>query len=265
MVGAEEPQKSTAPELPGWNLVWADEFNVDGAPDPANWTYEKGFVRNNELQWYQSENATCKDGTLIIEGRREERPNPDFKKGSTSWRTNRELIQYTSSSLKTRGLHSWQFGRFEVRARIVTKPGLWPAIWFLGVEGKWPRNGEIDLMEFYRGMILANACWGPWDSSRTPVAELGDPATWDQRFHLWRMDWDKDAITLFVDGKRLNTIDLKKTIADRGNGPENPFHQPHYMLLNLAIGGTSGGDPSKTPFPSRYEIDYVRVYQKARE
>lgn len=252
-----------------YRLVWSDEFDRDGPPDPANWRYEEGFVRNQELQWYQPENAVCRDGLLIIEGRREKKPNPRYEEGSRSWRQNREFIEYTSACLITRGKHAWQFGRFEIRARIVAEEGLWPAIWFLGVDGRWPYNGEIDLMEYYDDSILANACWGSerrgqptWDSSKTPLESLGG-ADWDQDFHVWRMDWDEERIALYLDDRLLNTIDLTQTLNPPGQGPQNPFHQPHYLLLNLAIGGTRGGDPSQTHFPTRYEIDYVRVYQKS--
>lgn len=253
-----------------YKLVWADEFNKDGAPDPANWRFEHGFVRNNELQWYQPENAFCEDGLLVIEGRRERKPNPNYDPQSQSWRRNREFIEYTSSCLITRGLHSWQYGRFEIRARIKTQEGLWPAIWFLGVNGRWPNNGEIDLMEYYGGNILANAAWGSetrrsgtWDDSRTPVESFGDPE-WDETFHVWRMDWDSESIQLYLDDQLLNSVDLSTTLNPPNRRPENPFHQPHYLLINLAIGGTQGGDPSETKFPTRYEIDYVRVYQSNR-
>jgi beta-glucanase (GH16 family) len=252
-----------------YRLVWADEFEVDGRPDPENWSYEHGFVRNRELQWYQPENAYIEGGRLVIEGRRERRENPNYREGSKNWKESRKYIEYTSACLVTKGLHSWQYGRFEIKARIKAEDGLWPAIWFLGVEGEWPSNGEIDLMEFYQGMILANACWGTknrwkakWDSFKKPVASFGDP-DWDEKFHIWRMDWDRDSIKLYLDDELLNTIDLSKTINPTDRGPKNPFRQPHYLLLNLAIGGTAGGDPSKTDFPTRYEIEYVRVYQKS--
>jgi len=251
-----------------YRLVWADEFEEDGKPNPDNWTFEHGFVRNNEFQWYQPENAFCEGGRLIIEGRREKKKNPNYQRNSKSWKKNRAFAEYTSACVRTRGLHSWQFGRFEVKAKIKAEEGLWPAIWFLGVDGQWPSNGEIDLMEYYDGKILANACWGTeeagkpmWDSSRTPVESFGD-REWDEKFHIWRMDWDAAGIKLYLDGMLLNTIDLTQTINPTDRGPNNPFHQPHYLLLNLAIGGTQGGDPSKTAFPTRYEIDYVRVYQK---
>jgi len=251
-----------------YRLLWSDEFEKDGSPDPKNWTFEKGFVRNEEFQWYQEDNAFCKDGKLVIEGRRGQKENPDYKEGSSNWKENRKFAEYTSSAITTKGLHSWKYGRFEVKARIKTQSGLWPAVWFLGVEGEWPSCGEIDLMEYYKGNILANACWGTgqrwkaeWNTSRKPVASFAGSG-WDESFHVWRMDWDKDYIELYVDDILLNTIDLSKTVNPTDRGPQNPFHQPHYMLLNLAIGGSCGGDPSKTPFPTSYEIEYVRVYQK---
>ena len=106
-----------------WQLVWADEFNTNGAPNPANWTYEHGFVRNHELQWYQPENAYCTNGLLVIEARRESRPNPLFATSSHDWRKSRPTIEVTSASLTTRGLHTFNQGKFELRARIDTRLG----------------------------------------------------------------------------------------------------------------------------------------------
>jgi beta-glucanase (GH16 family) len=254
----------------GYELVWSDEFNKDGRPDPNNWTYERGFVRNQELQWYQPDNARCQNGLLIIEGRRERMENPRYRPDSRDWRRSREYAEYTSSSLTTRRLHSWKFGRFEMRGRIDTRPGLWPAFWTLGIKGPWPSNGEIDIMEYYRGVLLANAAWAgekrwaaQWDDSRKPITEFNDP-NWSQKFHIWRMDWDADSIKLYVDDLLLNQVDLKETINKNGDG-KNPFHQPHYIILNLAIGGTSGGDPSDTKFPATFEVDYVRIYQRTSQ
>ena len=254
------------PNYPGYALVWADEFARDGAPDPKNWDYERGFVRNRELQWYQPENARQAGGLLIIEARRERLRNSNFEAGSSDWKRNREYAEYTSASLMTRGLHSWRYGRFEMRGRIDTRPGMWPAFWTLGVTGPWPHNGEIDIMEYYSGVLLANAAWGGakpfqpiWADMRKPITSFDQ--SWSSQFHVWRMDWDERAIVLSVDGQRLNEVDLTRTVNQDGSGT-NPFHHPHYLLVNLAIGGTQGGDPSKTSFPGRYEVDYVRVYQR---
>jgi len=157
IIAKETKSSSNSNPSTGLKLVWSDEFNKDGRPDPNNWTYERGFVRNQELQWYQPENARCENGMLIIEGRRQRKENPRYRADGRDWRQNREYAEYTSASLTTRRLHSWKFGRFEMRGRIDTRAGLWPAFWTLGIEGSWPSNGEIDIMEYYRGMLLANA------------------------------------------------------------------------------------------------------------
>ena len=259
--------KKSAPSYAGYKLVWADEFNKDGRPEPEKWTYEQGFVRNSELQWYQPDNARCENGLLIIEGRRERKKNPRYKPNSKNWRENRQYAEYTSASVTTKGLHKWMYGRFEMRGRIDTRAGLWPAFWTLGVKGRWPSNGEIDIMEYYRGMLLANAAWGTekrwvpkWDDIRIPITDFNDP-NWSKKFHVWRMDWDVNSIKLYVDEILLNTIDLKTTF-NKDKERKNPFRQPHYIILNLAIGGSSGGDPSNTKFPARFEVDYVRIYKK---
>ena len=255
-----------APQIPGMKLVWADEFDKDGAPDPTKWNFESGFARNEEAQWYQPDNAVIKDGMLVIEARRERKPNPTYKAGSTDWRTKREWIEYTSSSLTTNGKAAWTYGHFEMRARIDTRAGLWPAFWTVGQNGEWPSGGEIDIMEYYRGKLLANFVWGTnkrwngkWNAKTKPISDF--EADWSSKFHVWTMDWDENLITLAVDGMVLNTQDVNKTIngdAER----KNPFRAPQFILVNTAVGGQNGGDPSKTEFPSRFEIDYVRVYQK---
>jgi len=253
-----------------YELVWADEFDRDGQPDPNNWTYENGFVRNKELQWYQPDNARCENGLLIIEGRRERKENPNYKPDSDNWKQNREFAEYTSASLTTRRLHSWMYGRFEMQGRIDTRPGLWPAFWTLGVQGEWPSCGEIDIMEYYQGTLLANAAWGTekrwvpkWDDLKKPITDFNDP-NWSAKFHVWRMDWGANSIKLYVDDELLNTVDLGETFNKDKEG-KNPFRQPHYIIANLAIGGTVGGDPSNTEFPAKYEIDYIRIYQKKTE
>jgi beta-glucanase (GH16 family) len=252
----------TIPVPPGYKLVWSDEFNKDGPPDSTNWNYEQGFVRNEELQWYQPANAWCKNGILTIQARREQKPNPNYVADSKDWRRNRPTIDYTSACLRTSGLHTWKYGRFEMRGRIDIDRGCWPAWWALGVQGRWPGNGEIDMMEFYRGKLLANiACQdangkAQWFSRTKPV-----DSAWAAKFHVWRMDWSEDSIELYVDDLLLNKVALSALVNKDGSNFE-PFKQPEYMLLNLAIGGQNGGDPAATPFPRRFEVDYVRVYQK---
>ena len=258
---------SVLPATAQYKLVWSDEFNTDGPPNPANWKPEIGFVRNHEQQWYQGENAYCKDGKLIIEAKKEKIKNPNYVANSTNWKESREYSEYTSASIITAKKQSWQYGRFEIKAKIDTRPGMWPAFWTLGNQGRWPENGEIDIMEFYRGMLLANACWGGsepykgvWSTTKKPITEFNDPQ-WSDKFHIWRMDWDEKNISLYVDDQLLSSVDLEKTY--NTNQPTfNPFRQPHYILLDLAIGGDNGGDPSKTTFPGKFEVDYVRVYQK---
>jgi beta-glucanase (GH16 family) len=252
----------------GYTLVWADEFDKPGRPDSANWTYEEGFIRNRELQWYQPENATVADGMLVIEAKREKKANPNYEAGGKGWRSGKEFADYTSASVTTKGLHSWKYGRFEMRGRIDTRPGLWPAWWTLGVDGRWPAGGEIDIMEYYRGVLLANvACASDnprepeWWTTKKPLSTFND-AQWSNKFHLWRMDWDEKGIKLYVDGQLLNSVPLSDTVNQDKSGV-NPFKAPQYMILNLAVGGESGGDPIETKFAARFEIDYVRVYQKA--
>ncbi|WP_018626600.1 glycoside hydrolase family 16 protein [Niabella aurantiaca] len=258
---------NTGPRLAkdGYRLVWSDEFNKQGAVDTAVWRFEKGFERNHELQWYQRENAWCENGLLVIEAQKETRPNPRYREGSREWRDQRPQIEYTSSSINTRGTKSWQYGRFVMRAKIRTGKGLWPAFWTLGTRREWPSNGEIDIMEYYRGDLLANIACGTterykakWFTVKKPVASFGDK-NWSEKFHIWRMDWDEKEIKLYVDDQLMNQVPLDQLVNPDGF---HPFKQPHYILLNLAIGGDNGGDPSLTAFPSRYLVDYVRVYQK---
>ncbi len=269
-VDPTKPDEGTPPKIDGMTLVWNDEFSKDGKPDAANWRYETGFVRNQELQWYQSDNASVKNGLLVIEGRKQQVPNPNYVSGSTDWKKNRQYAQYTSSSINSSGLKTWKFGRFDIRARINTQKGSWPAIWTLGVSGEWPSNGEIDILEFYQigGVpgILANFAWGTttrweakWDGANKPLSYfVNKDAKWVDKFHIWTMDWGRDTIRLLLDGELMNEALVKNMANPDGS---NPFLQNHYLLLNLAL-GANGGDPSGSTFPILYEVDYVRVYQK---
>lgn len=267
---------ATIPSYDGYALVWHDEFDNDGLPS-KEWSYEQGFVRNNELQWYQDKNATVADGCLVIEGRQERVKNPDYVEGSGDWKLQRKYAEYTSSSLTTQNSFAFHFGRIEVRAKIPTATGSWPAIWLLGDKWEWPNNGEIDILEYYikngRPSILANACWGDkglwqavWNESVTPFSHFTTKdKDWSKKYHVWKMDWDENYMSIYVDDEFLNKIDLKTTY-NKGydDNFENPFvsnEMKHYILLNLAIGG-NGGTPDISAFPLKYQVDYVRVYQK---
>lgn len=258
-----------------WKLVWSEEFNNDGDYNREVWEAERGFVRNHEAQWYQEENAYQKGGCLVIEAKKERRSNPTYKtEGRRDWRSEREFIEYTSSSLTTRRSFSFLYGRLEVRAKIPTGGGAWPAIWLLGKDMPWPSCGEIDVMEYYRikGVphILANAAWGNnrqysavWDSKAIPFSHFTekDPQ-WAEKFHIWRMDWNAESIRIYLDDELLNEIPLSQTVNGSIGQHLNPFMRPQYLLLNLAIGGDNGGQIDDGAMPMRYEIDYVRVYQQ---
>ncbi|HLP36032.1 glycoside hydrolase family 16 protein [Lacibacter sp.] len=249
-----------------YKLVWFDEFTKDGVPDPKKWKFENGFVRNEEAQWYQQENAICENGYLVITGKKERKPNPNFIQGSTSWKTNRAFIEYTSSSVVMQREHAFQYGKIEVRAKIDAQTGLWPAIWTVGVSGEWPSNGEVDIMEYYEDKILANFAIAEkerykaiWDGASVKLDSLGGKK-WADQFHVWTLEWSENEMKIFVDDLLLNSIDLKQSI-NKSDG-KNPFRQPHYLLLNLAMGGNRGGSLVNTILPSKYMIDYVRIYQK---
>ena len=124
-------------------------------------------------------------------------------------------------------------------------------------------------MEYYRNMVLANVAWGAtgrdivWNSTKKQLAAFNDPA-WSTKFHTWRMDWDKDSLSLYLDGELRNKQELSKTI-NGGNAQDNPFHRPMYLILNEAIGGQQGGDPAKSTFPMKFEVAYVKVWQRPSE
>lgn len=257
------------------NLVWSDEFDSDGLVDSGKWSFENGFVRNYEQQWYSSDNAFQKDGLLVIEARQADFPCPSYNPHSGNWRNSRERVSYTSASITTKGKFSFRKGTLEVRARIPVCKGAWPAIWTLGEKLPWPANGEIDILEFYRidnkPTILANACWASddeedpvWDSSYTALEHFTakDPE-WARKFHVWRLDWTDDELCIYLDDELLNRIDIRKAVNGKAGGRQgvNPFDYEHYLLLNLALDKrVDSFDPKD--FPIRYEIDYVRLWQK---
>ena len=254
-----------------YKLVWADEFNNDGPIDSKYWSFEKGFVRNQEPQWYQEDNAVCEGGNLVITARKETVENPNYQEGSSSWQLNRPTAAYTSSSVITNGKIDLLYGRMEVRAKIPTTSGAWPAIWckgYPGTNGSWPACGEVDILEFYSKGIFANVCWSDekgtsqWRTVKTPFTHFtGMDKDWSDKYHTWRMDWDSTSIRLFLDDELLNVTSLKRTVQPVGDfcKTENPFKTPMFLLLNLALKSGDGIDESV--FPLKYYVDYVRFYQ----
>jgi len=236
-----------------WKLIWNDEFEQDGLPDPQKWTYDVGYIANNEKQYYtreRSENTRIEDGLLIIEAIRE------------PW----EGFEYTSGRLITRGLHEWTYGRFEIKAKVPLGVGTWPAIWMLGAnirEVGWPKCGEIDIMEhvgfdpnIVHGNIHTRAYNHTRGTNKGNEIELEKP--WDN-FHVYAVEWFEDRIDFYVDDVKYFTFEKEPD----ANDDVWPFDKPHYLLLNLAIGGNWGGRQGidDSVFPHRFYIDYVRVYE----
>lgn len=233
--------------------VWSDEFNTPGLPDSAKWDYEVGLIRNTELQYYtykRSENARIQDTVLIIEARKES------YKGAG----------YTSASLISRYKGDWLYGKFEIRAKVPTGKGTWPAIWMMptyGEYGGWPRSGEIDIME-YVGMnpssLYFTAHFGTdpgsgHKSSGNSTTSISQPYN---KFITFSLVWSPDKLEWFADGVKYHTY--TRTSDD----PKVwPFNKMFYFILNLAYGGSWGAQQGidDTKLPHKFYIDYVRVYQ----
>lgn len=280
-LGVPDDHKVTVDE-DEYTLLWHDEFNGVGSPNPDMWSFEKGFVRNNEDQWYSSNNAVQRDNALVITAREERLKNPNYNPGATggnAWKQKREFAEYTSACIVAKGEYAFRYGYMEVRAKIPTGQGCWPAIWSTGNWYEWPLGGEIDMMEFYHNKILANVCWGgnyrwsgTWDSSSHAITDFtAEDKKWTDKYHVWTMVWDEKFIRLYLDDKLLNETDLNTTWNKGAHGASdggdiNPYKNNYEgfgqrMMLNLAIGGNNGS-PIECSFPQEYCIDYVRIYQK---
>ncbi len=235
-------------------LLWSDEFNYNGLPDYTKWAYDTGGHGwgNNELQYYteaDTNNVLVKGGKLTITAKKETKDKNAF----------------TSARLVTRGKQDFKYGKIEVRAKLPAGRGTWPAIWMLGTninEVDWPKCGEIDIMEhvgYDPGVIvgtvhsdLYNHIKGTQISGRVKLEDF------DTEFHTYAVDWSKEKIDFLIDDKLYLSIPNKyKTLA------EWPFDAPHYLLLNLAIGGDWGGKEGidESIFPVKFEVDYVRWFE----
>lgn len=264
-LAASTPAASQDGGLEGYRLVWNDEFNIDGLPDPARWTYDiernaEGWY-NRELQYYSAgrpENARVEGGRLIIEARLESldpATTPDW--GGQD---------YTSARLITRGLAQWTYGFFEVRAKVPCGRGTWPAAWLLPVApAEWPAGGEIDILEHVghdvgvvHGTVHTtryNHTRGTERGGRKRVADACGA------FHRYQVLWTPEAINFGVDD--VGYYSFRND--GRGDRATWPFDQPFYAILNVAVGGDWGGVEGidRRAFPQALEVDYIRVFQSA--
>jgi beta-glucanase (GH16 family) len=238
-----------------WRLVWSDECSgaSGSAPDPGKWGYDIGGTGwgNNEKQYYtdSTNNAYLDgDGHLVIKAMKE----------------NREGMPYTSARLVSKNKGDWTYGRIEVRAKLPSGKGIWPAIWMLPTDwayGPWPISGEIDMME-QRGSdplkVFGTIHFGnPWkyigSDYRLP----------DGGYHVYAVEWESHEIRWYVDGNLYQTRQANEWYSSGGPSPA-PFNKRFHMLLNVAVGGNLDGDPDgSTTFPQTMLIEYVRVYERA--
>ncbi|MBZ5858543.1 glycoside hydrolase family 16 protein [Flavihumibacter profundi] len=227
-------------------LVWSDEFNTNGRPDPAKWIFETGTGSNgwgnNELEYYTDrvENAVVQDGVLRI----------------TAIKENYKGSQYTSARMITKGKFEFKYGKVEVRAKLPAGVGTWPAIWMLGGDigtAGWPACGEIDIME-HRGSE-PNKIFGTLHyPGRSGGNADGNTRVIDNAttgFHIYSVDWSAKAIKIYVDGQLIHTVT---------NSAGIPFNKNFFCILNVAMGGGFAGavDPAFTS--AAMEVDYIRVY-----
>ncbi|TVR60622.1 MAG: glycoside hydrolase family 16 protein [Gemmatimonadales bacterium] len=245
-----------------WTLVWSDEF--DGSElDPEKWSVQVGDGcaegicgwGNNELQWYQADNIEVSGGFLTITAREE-------RVGGQS---------YTSARIRTKGKGDWTYGRIDVRARLPTGQGLWPAIWMLPSDdryGTWAAGGEIDIMELVGhqpdrvyGTLHYGGEWPDNVYSGAPYVLTS--GTFADRFHTFTVEWEEGEIRWYVDGRHYQT----QTQWHSTGGPfPAPFDQPFHLLLNVAVGGNWPGNPdARTTFPQSMVVEYVRVYSREVE
>jgi len=235
-------------------LIWNDEFDGSGLPNPNKWGYERGYVRNSEMQYYtfeRIENVEQRNGSLVITARNDS-PMIDGA-----------IRAVTSASIRSSG--NWKYGRIEVRAKLPSSLGTWPAIWMMPASnsyGEWPRSGEIDVMEYVGhdpDRIYFNLHTEKYNhtkgNGRGTSVNFPNP---DQDYHVYAIEWFEDHIDWFLNDRKVFTVE------NDGTGWEAwPLDQPFYLILNFAFGGSWGGQKGVdlTKLPMEYSIDYVRVFQ----
>ncbi|SOD99286.1 glycoside hydrolase family 16 protein [Spirosoma fluviale] len=230
-----------------YKLVWSDEFNGKGAPDPKKWDYEVGYIRNKELQYYTKEttNARRYKGNLEITVRKE--PMNGYA--------------YTSGSVISKGKADWTYGKIEGRFKLPSGQGLWACFWTLGAnidQIGWPSCGEIDIFEHINTepMIHGTGHWAS-DSSKHVMNGKSSPEIDVTQWHTYSVIWTPTAITWYIDDVQFHEMPIAK-----GINSTQEFHAPHYVLINLPIGGSWPGPPNETtPLPATMYCDYIRVYK----
>lgn len=244
---------------PGWTLVWSDEF--DGtALDESKWSLQLGDGcpnlcgwGNAELQTYTAQNHSVSDGTLKITAREE-------SDGT-----------FTSTRMRTLGKGDWTYGRFEIRAKLPTGQGLWPAIWLLFSEdtyGGWAASGEIDIMEAIGsepGEVFGTLHYGGPAPGNVFSGEPFDLTfgTYDEDFYVFTIEWEEGEIRWYVNNMLYQTQTSDDWFTTGSDNPAAPFDHDFHMILNVAVGGNLPGNPDdSTVFPQTMEVDYVRVYQR---
>jgi beta-glucanase (GH16 family) len=258
--GCDNNSNSALSESPPdeWKLVWSDEFDSTDI-NLKKWTFETGGGGwgNNEKEYYRKENAFISNGNLVIEARKEQ-----YDKN-----------EYTSARMKTAGLGEWLYGKIEARMKLPFGKGMWPAFWMMGKSGSWPSRGEIDIMEMIGGPGLSPYSGGAdnkvyatlhWANDAGDHQSTGGnyrlPGTgkFADDYHIFRLEWDSVQIQCYVDSTkyfhcRIDTINMEA------------FHQPFFIILNVAVGGSWPGDPDATTvFPQYMIVDWIRVYQKGK-
>jgi beta-glucanase (GH16 family) len=250
---------ATAQELPGWTLVWQDEFDGPNI-DMSKWSHEVNGSGggNNELQYYtaRTNNSFIENGNLVIQALEESYTGPDGQR------------DYTSARLRTLNKGDWTYGRFEARMKLPYGQGLWPAFWMLPTDwvyGGWAASGEIDIMEIVgdepdilHGTIHYHGGWPDnqysGGSYALPTGDFSDD------FHVFAIEWEYGEIRWYIDGIHYHTETSWDTTASGAPFPA-PFDERFHILLNVAVGGNWPGSPDgSTVFPQRMTVDYVRVY-----
>lgn len=251
-----------APAHAAWSLVWADEFNGT-LLDPANWTPDLGTGcpslcgwGNNELQYYRSQNVTVTGGNLVLTARAQSYGGASF----------------TSGKVTTRGKQAFLYGRIEMRAKLPTGAGMWPAFWMMpqdNVYGGWAASGEIDIMESANATTSVGGALhfgGSYPDNRSTSSSysLGG-ANFADEFHVYAVEWEPDTIRWYVDGVLFMTRVSSQWYSDAAPGNSRaPFDQEFYIILNTAVGGNYTGCTSPgcidADLPQEFLIDYVRVY-----